>query len=363
MNFFLLFILALFFLSPHHVSAKEVSLQEKIDQMIIVGFRGSSYERAPDIQKILQETNIGGVILFDYDTPTKKYNRNIFSQTQLKKLITDLQKNAQTPPFISIDEEGGRVSRLKSMKGYAATPTANVLGSYTTARVSRIGASLGKRLSSLGITMNFAPVLDIDTGKQNPIIGKFGRAFGVTPEKVSLYGTLFAGGLEKGGVMAIGKHFPGHGSALSDSHKEFTDITSVWTEAELIPFRQACKEGITGIMVGHLVDKRVDKQYPATLSKAHIQKLKDIGCADQLIVTDDMDMRAITSHYEKIEAAILAVKAGVDVLIYSNNIDSYAPADIFIIRKALYDAVISREIPQSRIDESYQKIMKIKGIL
>lgn len=113
-------------------------------------------------------------------------------------------------------------------------------------------------------------------------------------------------------------------------------------------------------MVGHLVDRRVDQQYPATLSKAHIDRLRGLGCTDQLVVTDDMDMRAITSHYGKAEAAILAVNAGVDVLIYSNNIDMYAPEDVFLVRKALYDAVLSGEIPQWRIDESYEKIIKLK---
>lgn len=245
MKLFFAFLLLMFPVSLF--AQQEITLQDKIDQMIIVGFRGTTYERAPEIQQLLSETNIGGVILFDYDTPTKKFNRNIASRAQLTKLIADLQKNAQTPLFISIDEEGGRVSRLKSMKGYQNIPTAQVLGTYSIKKVSQIASSLARTLSSLGVMMNFAPVLDIDTGKQNPIIGKFGRAFGTSPQHVSLYGRIFAREMERSGVLAVGKHFPGHGSALSDSHKEFTDITEVWSEDDSSHLLMRVKQGFQGL--------------------------------------------------------------------------------------------------------------------
>lgn len=350
------------FLVPTVSYAQTVTLQDKIDQLFIVGFRGTTYKNAPELQTLLRDTNLGGVILFDYDSLKKRFGRNITTSAQVRALTKEMQKHAQTPLLVSIDEEGGRVSRLKKIPGYRLGASAKVLGTRPVATVEATATRLGTYIKSLGITTNFAPVLDIDTGKQNPIIGKYGRAFGTTPEKVGLYGGVFAKGLEKGGVRAVGKHFPGHGSALSDSHKEFTDITSVWTDAELIPFQKACEAGIGAIMVGHLVDRRVDPVYPATLSKAHIDRLESIGCTTQLVVSDDMDMKAISAHYSQEEAAIQALGAGVDMLIYSNNIDTYTPLSFLTIRKAIYDAVQSGRLSESAIDAKYQKVLLFKGI-
>ena len=345
-NFLLLTILLFV---PTISFAQTVSLQDKIDQLFVIGFRGTRYSTSPAIQKMLKETNLGGVILFDYDTPTKRYGRNIVTGAQVRRLTSDLQKNARTRLLIGIDEEGGSVSRLKRIPGYRRGVTAKVLGTRSLASVEATAFRLGGYLKSLGITTNFAPVLDVDTGKKNPIIGRFGRAFSSDPQTVALYGNTFASGLKRGGVAPVGKHFPGHGSALSDSHKEFTDITEVWTESELIPFEKACESGLGAVMVGHLVDKRVDT-LPATLSKAHIDRLKRIGCDDALVITDDMDMAAITSHFTKEDAAVRALSAGVDMLIYSNNIERYAPHDFFILRKAVYNAVQNGALSESRID-------------
>lgn len=336
------------------------TLQSRIDQLFIIGFRGQSYDGAPELARALRDTNLGGIILFDYDTPTKKYIRNIKTTTQVKKLIVDAQKNAKTKLFISIDEEGGLVSRLKTIPGYVKTPSAKVLGTKSNAVVTSTAVKLGGTLVNLGFNMDFAPVLDIGIDPRSPAIAKVGRAYGTTASVVSTKAIAFAQGLRVKGVVPVGKHFPGHGSAIADSHLGFTDITNTYKQSELEPFRKACAGGVPAIMVGHLFNATVDPIYPATLSSAHIQILKDIGCTKALVVSDDMDMRAITDSFGREQAYIRAISAGVDVLILSNNITTYDTEEYFTARKILFDAVKRGDIPESRITEAYTKVMALK---
>ncbi len=355
----------------------DAQLLTKIDQLFILGFRGYDFAKAPDIKRALAETNLGGVILFDYDTPTKKYTRNIKSDAQVKKLINDLQTNAKTPLFISVDEEGGKVSRLKNLAGFQKTSSAAYLGTQNTATVRTVGKNLGTQLTSYGFNMDFAPVLDVNVNPKNPVIGGIDRSFSASTATVSEKGIAFMNGLlesarETGsgsstgrgassGMVPVGKHFPGHGSSTADSHLGFVDITDTYKEYELEPFKAACAAGLPAIMVAHVYNKNVDPTYPATLSKNHMQVLKkDIGCVSQLVISDDMDMRAISSQYGRKEAVIRSLNAGVDVLIISNNVTGYDAEVFFKARKIVLEAVKSGEISKERLQEAYEKVKAFK---
>lgn len=341
--------------------ASDVALQNKIDQLFIVGFRGTSFDNAPEAQRMLAETNIGGLILFDYDTPTGVYDRNIKNKIQTKSLIKDLQSRAKNPLFISLDEEGGKVSRLKRVPGFTPIISANKLSLKSDKQVQAIAKGLGAILFDYGFNMNFAPVLDVNVNKKSPAIGVVGRSFSNLQSVVARKGIAFSKGLEQESVIAVGKHYPGHGSAKGDSHKGFVDITNSFKQYELVPFKKACESGIPAIMVGHLYDSKVDAVYPATLSKKHVDRLKGLGCNSQVFITDDIDMKALTSEYSRRDILINAFNAGIDVVIASNNIDTYKNDQFFVDRKIVFDAVKAREISESRINEAYEKVIDLKN--
>ncbi len=338
----------------------DTALQNKIDQLFIVGFRGATFDTAPEAQRMLSETNVGGVILFDYDTPTKSYDRNIKTKAETTKLISDLQSHAKTPLFISIDEEGGKVSRLKKVPGFIPTLSAAKLSLKTDTQVQGVAKGLGQILSGYGFNMNFAPVLDVNVNKKSPAIGAVGRSFSHLQSVVGRKGIAFSKGLEQSNIIPVGKHYPGHGSAVGDTHKGFVDVTKTFKQYELVPFKKACEAGIPAIMVGHLYDSRVDKIYPATLSKAHIDRLKSLGCISQVFITDDIDMKALTQEYSRHDILVNAFTAGIDIVIASNNISTYNPDQFFIDRKIVFDAVKAGEISEARITDAYTKVTQLK---
>lgn len=349
------------FVSAYADQASDVALQAKIDQLFIVGFRGTTFETAPEAQKMLLETNVGGVILFDYDTPTKRYDRNIKTKIQSTQLISGLQSRAKTPLFISIDEEGGKVSRLKRVAGFTPTASAVMLATKSDTQVQRIAQSLSVVLKSYGFNMNFAPVLDVNVNRRSPTIGLHGRSFSPLQSVVARKGIAFSKGLQQSNVIPVGKHYPGHGSALGDTHKGFVDITKTFKQYELYPFKKACESGIPAIMVGHLYDSKVDTVYPATLSKAHIDRLKnDLGCTSQVLITDDINMKALTDEYSRHDILVNAFNAGIDIVIASNNITAYSPLEFFVDRKIVFDAVKAGEIPEARVVEAYNKVTQLK---
>lgn len=338
-------------------------LLSKIDQLFIMGFRGYTYGEATDIKRALTETNLGGVILFDYDTPTKKYVRNIQSESQIKSLIIDLQTHSKTLLFVAIDEEGGKVSRLKNVSGFEKTSSAEYLGTQSTAKVRSVGKVLGTELSNYGFNIDFAPVLDVNVNPSNPVIGAIDRSFSSDPLVVSEKGIAFMEGLTDAGVIPVGKHFPGHGSSTTDSHLGFVDITDTYKNYELDPFKNACAALLPAVMVAHVYNKNVDPLYPATLSEKHIQTLKqEAGCTEQLVISDDMDMRAISSQYGRKEALVRSLNAGVDVIIISNNVTGYDKDAFFNARTIVLDAVKSGDISIKRINEAYEKVKAFKEI-
>lgn len=341
------------------------SLRYKIAQMLIVGFRGTELTGDNHIYRDVKNLRVGGVILFDYDAVSKTRGRNITSPAQLKKLCGDLQRLVDETLIISIDQEGGMVSRLKAAAGFPPTVSAKYLGTLDNADTTRrYAAQTAELLSRLGINFNFAPCVDVDVNPQCPIVGKVQRSFSAKPEVVVRHARIWIDEHRRQGVITSPKHFPGHGSSAADSHLGLADVTGTWTRQELIPYRQLVKSGrCDAIMVSHVFNRNFDSRYPATLSKKIVGMIRDDLKFDGLVVSDDMAMGAIVDSYSFEVALEKAVNAGIDMLVLSNNGKSYdaqiAPKAVEII----YSLVQEGRISKARISEAYSRIAAVKGRL
>ncbi|NCS99600.1 glycoside hydrolase family 3 protein [Candidatus Parcubacteria bacterium] len=347
--------------SPEQESEiSEQELSDRVGQMIMIGFRGKTLDS--ETESALRELNIGGVVLFDYDTPTKKYDRNIESPEQLAMLVRSLQDISDKRMFIAVDAEGGNVNRLKSKYGFTNIPSHQELGGFSLEETKRYSKILGEQLRDLGINVNFAPVVDVNINPDNPIIGGFGRSFSGDPEIVINHAKAFIEGQKESGILSVIKHFPGHGSSVGDTHKGVVDITDVYKEEELKPFADLIDAGVVNaVMSAHIIDRNIDEIYPASLSKKHIEENLRSGIDfDGLVFSDDIDMRAISNEFSLEVIVELAINSGVDVIVSSNNITGYKSDRALDIHKAIIEAIKSEEIPVSRIIESSDRIKNIK---
>ena len=261
------------------VRTKKISLRDKIGQMLIIGFAGKTVTKDSAIVQIIRDSNIGGVILFDYDVKTKQFDRNIESPVQVKQLNAELQQFAQQvnlthdrpalPLFISVDYEGGHVNRLHERYGFPQTQSAAQLGKKSLDEAETVAEQMAMTLREHGFNLNFSPVLDIDTNPNNPIIGQKERSFSADPIAVSQYARVFTRQFLKYGVQCVYKHFPGHGTSQDDSHSGFVDVTATWQSLELEPYRILLREkphcGM--VMTAHIINCQLDESgLPATLS-------------------------------------------------------------------------------------------------
>lgn len=390
-------------------------LRRMAGQMLLVGFRGTGSAQAapspdapgtrPDIQPNIQPDiqpdnlpdtlpilgqiaalNLGGVILFDRDVALGSPERNIQSPEQLSRLTGALQAAAHaagSPPlFIAVDQEGGRVQRLRSARGFAETPAAAELcpGGPSTQGSTQgsaqgpapdsapdlrpalaAGQAVGATLAAAGINLDFAPVADVNVNPANPVIGGLGRSFSSDPKEVAACAGAFARGLKSRGVLTAAKHFPGHGSSTTDSHLGFTDVTATWTEAELIPFGELTRQDLADmVMTAHVFDARLDPNYPATLSRAVIDGILRgrLGFAG-VVVTDDLQMRAVAGRYGLKESVRLIVNAGADVLLIGNNLD-FDPNIAEKTLDALMALVAEGQVSPERIRQSCARILRLK---
>lgn len=359
--FVLLSIISLSFSSV----AQEPTLEQKIAQMLMVGFRGTAIAAQSDVANWLNKYQIGGVILFDYDVPTKKYKRNIESSSQLQKLVADLKRLSKTPLFVAIDEEGGQVSRLKTNYGFKPTVTQKYLGTLDNEDSTRFYAHrIAAACKQVGINVNFAPSVDVDVNPNCPIIGKKQRSYSANNEIVTRNSKWFVNEHQKQGVLCVVKHFPGHGSSVSDTHLGMADVTKTWSESELKPYSSILANNQqVAVMTAHIFNKNIDAKYPATLSLATLSKLRKTMSYNGLIFSDDMMMNAITKYFTFDEAICQAINAGVDVLVFSNNIDTYNADIVQNAIDSIVKLVRSGKISVERINESYNRIMKVKRSL
>lgn len=331
---------------PIKKKLNNMTLDEKIGQMIISGFDGTNLNS--EITTLMTELKVGGVILF---------KRNIESSQQLKKLTQDIKDlNKEISPFISIDEEGGRVSRIpKDTKKF---PTSMSIGESNDVEYAyKNGKELGNTLKDLGINMNHAPVLDIYSNPNNTVIGD--RAFGTNEDIVSKMGIATMNGIADANIIPTVKHFPGHGDTDIDSHFGLPIVKKDLNELnkfEFIPFKKAIDEKCDAVMVSHIILEKIDPQYPSTLSKKVVTDIlkKDLGF-NGVVITDDINMGAITQNYSLKDACIKSIQAGVDILLIGN--------DVNITKKAIDEiktAIESKIIDESRVNESVYKVLKLK---
>ncbi|MBC7074208.1 glycoside hydrolase family 3 protein, partial [Candidatus Parcubacteria bacterium] len=339
-------------------------LKEKIGQMIMIGFRGTEIKKDSHIVKVIKDLKIGGVILFDFDVPSKSFPRNILNPNQTKKLISDLQGFSKIPLFVAVDAEGGRVNRLKKEYGFLEIPSHQKLGQIDNLEFTKEKAqNLSQQLKELGFNMNFAPVLDLNLNPQNPIIGKLERSFSSDPEKVFLHAKAFILAHIKNNIIPVAKHFPGHGSSRGDTHFEIEDITETFQEKELMPYKKLEKENLLKVvMVGHLMNKNLDEKYPASLSKVFIENIlrKEIGF-EGIVISDDLGMKAISKNFSLEEAILQAIQSGVNILLFSNNTETGYDENLpYKVVDIILQAVKDGKIKKERILESYEKIIKLK---
>lgn len=338
------------------------SLDIKIGQMIMVGFRGMSVDSSSTIARDIIERKIGGVILFDYDVPVKRAYRNIQSATQVQLLCAQLQSFASIPLFIAIDQEGGKISRLKEKYGFPRSVSEQYAGAIDNVDSTKFYAQqTAMTLRSLGINMNIAPVVDVNINPENPVIGKLERSYSDDPSIVIKHARITLSEFEKQNIIGVMKHFPGHGSSRNDSHLGMVDVSDTYKDEELQPYKDLIQSNdVTCIMTAHIFNKKFDKDYPSTLSKKIITNLlRDSLYFDGVVISDDLQMKAIADNYGLETAVKMSIHAGVDILVFANNSvydDTIAEKAVKIIHVAIERGEISR----ARIDESYRRIMKMK---
>lgn len=343
------------------------TLREKIGQMLMVGFKGSRPAECGLIERDIREHGIGSVILFDLDmTGTidsgRPRRRNIESPAQVKELLAHLQAQAKVPLLTAIDQEGGRVNRLKPDYGFPPSISHEELGALDQpAETRRHAEATARTLREVGLNWNLAPVVDLDANPDNPIIKGKHRSFASDPEKVVRHAAAFIEGHRAHGVLTCLKHFFGHGSAVGDTHLGFVDVTQTWHERELVPFQQLIATGrCDAVMSAHVFHAKLDPERPSSLSRPVITGLLRGQLGFQgVVASDDMEMKAISNRYGIEESIPLALGAGIDVLCFGNNMSydpDIAPRAIAIIEHA----VAAGRLSEARIDESYQRVLALK---
>ena len=358
LTLFRLLILASLSQSNLPAKAQTDSLDIKIGQMIIFGFYGTRVDKNDAVYKAVKEGKVGSILL---------YRRNISAtntSNQLQKLIKDFQSVAPISLFISIDQEGGLVNRFDNLPGFPAMPSAFFLGNKNNIETTKYHSdNIAATLSRLGINLNYAPVLDV-YNPNCPVLGARERCFSANPNDIIKHAEQVILSHNNARVHTMVKHFPGHGNSLSDSHLGVADVTNTWKKEELEPYRQLIQKGLVdAVMTAHIVNGKLDEsKRPATLSKKIITGiLRDSLGFTGPVFSDDMMMQAISNQYGLEESIRLALEAGVDVLMFSNNIKgigNYSPNNIHKIIKTL---VISGKINRFQIDSSYRRIMKMKA--
>ncbi len=341
-----------------HAQEKD-SLDIMIGQMIMTGIR-DYYD--PEIKaalvRDLEAGKIGGVVLFEKNLLPEN------TQAELAKMNVAIQKKVEIPLFITIDEEGGRVNRLKPKYGFHKPPSAQALGEIDNVDSTRFySEKTAKTLYDLGININFAPNVDVNINPDNPIIGKIGRSFSPDHNEVAQHARAYIEGHNNHNIGTALKHFPGHGSSKNDTHLGIADVSDTWLIEEIFPYQSLVDEGIVrGVMTSHVVNRSLDgSKLPGTLSKKIVQGvLRDHLGYEGVVFTDDMQMKAIADNYGLENAIILAVNAGVDVLIFANNVADYNLVTVERVFDIIKEGVATDKISVETIRKSYKRVMALK---
>lgn len=324
----------------------KLSLEEKIGQLFMVGLE----EKYAETPEMIKDYKIGGVILY------KKNYHNYNKMVELVNKIKETNKQNSIPIFISIDQEGGRVNRMPKEIWNIKSAT-ELVETQNLELIKESGKIIGEMLNKTGISVDYAPVLDIRRFENKHAIGD--RCYGITKEEVTKYGIEVMKEIQEQGVIPVIKHFPGHGSTEKDSHFRIPKISQkieLLQKEDMVPFEKAIKENADAIMVGHLIVKSIDKKYPASLSKKVIQKyLIEKYNYKGLIITDDLKMMAIRLHYNMKKAVFKAIEAGNDIIMIGLPYKKVKKIIKYIVKK-----VRKGKISIERINKSVEKIIAIK---
>lgn len=325
-------------------------MDSNIGQLFFIGLEGP--ELTAKEADFIVKNNIGGVTLF---------GRNLKGPIELHKLCTDLHNlkykmSTKAPLFIAIDMEGGRVHRLKAP--FTQWPSLGKLAKLNSTSIAfKFANMMGAELRAMGINLDFAPCVDVLSNPQNALIGD--RSLGSDPEFVAKMASALVRGYIKAGVVACAKHYPGHGNTIIDSHEDLpieeVDLKTLESR-ELVPFKKSFRARMDLVMTAHIKYKNIDPEHPATLSPLFIRKmLREQMRYKNLIITDDLDMKALTKNYKREEIPVLAFKAGCDIMLYCNEFTS-PPIGLEAVRKALKDKVISED----QVRDSIKRVNDLK---
>ena len=340
---FFIFILSLYL---------QADITQKIANMIIIGIDGTTVADNSSLTSFIKKNGLGGIILFSKNLQTKK---------QVKKLTSDFQNLCKSKLFIALDQEGGFVDRLSAINGINSFPSAKNISLLSDEESKKVYTNMARIFHNLGFNLNFAPCVDLAINPQNRVIAHFQRSYGKDPDKVVQKASIFIDAFKKNSSICVIKHFPGHGSSNSDSHLGFTDVTKTWQEVELKPFFKLIQmQKVQMLMSAHIFNKKLDPKYPATLSKKILTRLlrKSMGY-DGVIISDDMQMGAISKNFRLKNSISLAINSGVDILLFGNQIGK--PIKVQKIVSIIKDLLKEGRVTLSQIDEANQRINRLKS--
>ncbi len=317
-----------------------LDLRTRAAQLLTVGFQGRRID--PELEQLL-DRGVGGVIFF---------GRNVGAAAEVAELTAAVKRRAGRPVILSVDQEGGNVARLR--EGFTPIPAMRSVGRADDAELSfSLGKLVGRELRAVGFDLNYAPVLDVDTNPDNPVIGP--RSFGPKADTVAWHGLAVIAGLAASGVAACGKHFPGHGDTQQDSHKELPRLEHELERleaVELVPFKAAVKASAPALMTAHVLFKALDPEWPATMSAPVLRGLlRDRLGYTGLVVSDDLEMRAIADHYEIDDVVARGLNAGVDMFLCCHTPDKMNAAV-----DAIAHAVARGHVPPYRFEQALDRV-------
>ena len=333
--------------------------------ILMIGFRGTTLSASDPIVADIRDRHLGSVILFSYDTATSNPVRNIESPAQVAELTASLQATAGGRKLlIATDQEGGLVARLGPGHGFPATPSHAAIGAAGDLAYTRsVAKGMGETLAAAGINWNLAPVVDVNVNPSNPVIGGLDRSFSADAATVAAQAAAYIDGMHDAGILCSLKHFPGHGSSVDDSHAGFVDVTDTWSDGELTPYRSLVPRARPIAYWSRMcLTPTLDPDYPASLSEKVIQGMLrgDLGY-DGAVVSDDLQMGAITQEYGFEDALRLALLAGNDLLVMGNNIGAFNPDLGALAHGTIMDLVQGGDVPESRIRNAFARVEALRA--
>ncbi len=340
------------FFNPYDES--DETLRQAVGQLFVIGFRGDDVEPPAQIATALGAGDIGGVVLF------RRNVKDVEQVCALNEALHAAAADAVAPPFISLDQEGGRVVRLR--EPLTPIPPMRQIGAKLDYGLAAdVAEVIATEVSAVGFNLNYAPVLDVDTNPDNPVIGD--RSFSRDPAVVARMGGAFLLGHLAAGVVPCGKHFPGHGDTDTDSHHELPILNHEperLEEIELLPFQRTIAADIPMIMTAHVLVPALDTVHPATLSHAVMHRLlrEELGY-DGVVITDDLEMKAVAEKYTPEEMVELGLRAGVDIFLICHEFEKFRAASEHLLG-------LARRNPsdRQRVFESANRVMRLKdGLL